>query len=52
MRNKFGQVKKGNKGNIFFKSHTENEPGKLFPDLFCFFKNLNILRTKRAFNVK
>ena len=38
MRNKFGQVIKGNKGNIFFKSHTENEPGNHFQTSFVFLK--------------
>ena len=35
---KFGQLIEYNKGNIFFfKSHAENETGRLVSDLFLFF---------------
>ena len=39
---KFGKLTEYNKRNIFFKSYAENEPGRLVPDLFLFFKKLNM----------
>ena len=35
---KIGQVIEHNKQNIFFKNYSENEAGRLVPDLFLFFK--------------
>ena len=35
---KFGQLMEYENRNIFFKSHAENEAGRLVPDLFLFFK--------------
>ena len=35
---KLGQVIEYNKWNIFLKKYTENEAGRLVPDLFLFFK--------------
>ena len=35
---KFGQLKEHKVTNIFFKNHAENEPGRLVPELFSFFK--------------
>ena len=35
---KFRQVIKYNRRNLFFKTHAENEAGRLVPDLFLFFK--------------
>ena len=37
---KFGQLIEYNKSNIFVKNHAENEPGRLFPELFCVLKKL------------
>ena len=34
---KFGQLIEYDKRNIFFRSHAENEAGRLAPDLFLFF---------------
>ena len=34
---KFSQLIYYNQVNIFFKSHTENEVGKLVPDIFLIF---------------
>ena len=39
---KFGQLIEYNKRNIFFKNYAENEAKKLVPDLFLFFKKLNM----------
>ena len=35
---KFSQLIEYNQGNILFKNHAQNEDGRLFPDLFLFFK--------------
>ena len=35
---KFDQFIKHNVINIFIKNHAENKAGRLFPDLFLFFK--------------
>ena len=35
---KFGQLIEYNNINISFKSHAKNEPARLVPDLFSFFK--------------
>ena len=35
---KFGQLIEYNAKNIFFKTHEENEAGKIVPVLFLFFK--------------
>ena len=35
---KFGQVIEETSEIFFFKNHDENDPGKLVPDLFLFFK--------------
>ena len=39
---KFYQLMEYNKTNIFFKNYAENEAGRLVPDLFLFFKKLNM----------
>ena len=36
---KLGKLIEHNKKNIFFKNYTENEAGRLIPNLFLFFKN-------------
>ena len=33
-------VNQFNERNIFFKNYTENEAGRLVPDLFLFFKKV------------
>ena len=35
---KFGQVENITREIFFFENHTENEAGKLVPNLFLFFK--------------
>ena len=35
---KFGQLIEPPKIKFFFKNYAENEPGKLVPDCFLFFK--------------
>ena len=35
---KFGQLADYSKRKNFFKNHAENKAGRLFPDLFLFFK--------------
>ena len=35
---KFGQFIEYNMRIIFFKNHTENEVGRLVPDIFLYFK--------------
>ena len=39
---KFDQLIKYNVKIFFFKYYAENEPGRLVPDLFLFFKKLRI----------
>ena len=37
---KLGQFIEYNKKNVFLQNHTENEAGRLIPDLFCILKKL------------
>ena len=43
---KFGQLIEHNKINISFKSHAKNEPARLVPDLFSFFKKKTLNEVK------
>ena len=52
---KFGQLIEYDKRNICFKSHAENEAGRLVPDLVLFFKKafyeVNSSRLQLSFNI-
>ena len=52
---KFRQVIKYNRRNLFFKTHAENEAGRLVPDLFQFFKKalfeVKASVLQRSFNI-